>query len=79
MANIIIGKVAPTFKGAWSNTQTYSRLDIVNYMGSSYVCISQTNIGTIPGSDSSIWVLVASKGDVGNVDITIGNKTFNNY
>ena len=79
MANIIIGKVAPTFKGAWSSKQTYFRLDIVSYNGSSYACIAQTNIGTIPDSNSSVWVLVASKGDVGNVDVTVGNKTFNDY
>ena len=78
MANIIIGKVAPIFKGAWSTTATYTRLDIVKYMGSSYVCIVDTTTGSLP-TDEGKWVLVAEKGDVGSVDLTVGNKTFNDF
>ena len=78
MANIIIGKVAPVFKGTWTNTATYTRLDIVNYMGSSYACIIDTVSGSLP-TDETKWVLVASKGDIGNLDVTVGNNTFNDY
>ena len=78
MAKIVIGKVAPIFKGAWSSTVTYTRLDIVKYMGSSYVCIVGNTSGSLP-TDESKWVLVAEKGDIGVVDLTVGNKTFNNF
>lgn len=78
MAKIVIGKVAPIFKGAWSSTVTYTRLDIVKYMGSSYVCIVNNTSGSLP-TDESKWLLVAEKGDMGAVDLTVGNKTFNNF
>ena len=78
MANIIIGKIAPVFKGEWSTNVTYTRLDIVSYMGSSYACIVESASGSLP-TDTSKFVLVASKGDVGTVDLTVGNKSFNDF
>lgn len=78
MANIIIGKVSPVFKGEWSITETYTRLDIVKYNGSSYVCIAETLSGSVPTNENN-WVLVAEKGDISSVDLTVGNKTFNNF
>lgn len=78
MANIIIGKVSPVFKGEWSITETYTRLDIVSYMGSSYACIVESVSGSVPTNENN-WVLVAEKGDISSVDLTVGNKTFNNF
>lgn len=65
MANIIIGKIAPVFKGEWNTNVTYTRLDIVKYWGSSYVCIADSTIHTMP-DDTSNWLLVAEKGDDGH-------------
>ena len=65
MANIIIGKISPVFKGEWSTNETYTRLDIVKYWGSSYVCIADTTIHTFP-TDTRNWLLVAEKGDEGH-------------
>ena len=78
MANIIIGKVAPVFKGEYSSATTFNRLDIVSYNGSSYACLLDNTKGVVP-TNSSRWVLVASKGDVGSVDYNLGNKTYNDF
>ena len=78
MANIIIGKVAPTFKGEWDSTVTYNRLDIVSYNGSSYGCVSDNVNNKIP-TNETYWKLVASKGDISSVDCNLGNNTYNDF
>lgn len=41
MADIDLGKVAITPKGAWLVSETYERLDAVSYNGSSWVSKTQ--------------------------------------
>ncbi|MCX2473579.1 hypothetical protein OQZ33_04460 [Pedobacter sp. MC2016-05] len=61
-----IGKVGLTPKGPWLNSVEYSRLDLVQYLGSSYVAVSINAIpvGTLP-TDAAYFKLHAAKGDQG--------------
>lgn len=63
MSNILIGRVAPVFKGEYDSANTYNRLDIVLKDGSSYVCLQDGTTGLEP--PSSNWLMVASKGNAG--------------
>lgn len=82
MANIIIGRVAPLFKGEFDSSTTYDRLDIVLYKGSSYVCMFDGTSNIVP-TDETKWIMVASKGDMGRVDtyldFQIGLNNYNNF
>lgn len=78
MANIIIGKVAPVFVGEWNKAVTYYRLDIVSYDGSSYVCLTD-NVSSVEPTNESFWRLVAKKGDVGAVDVTLRDNQYKDF
>jgi len=58
MAQITIGRILPIFKGDWSDSTRYSKLDIVYYNGSSYVA-KQTSTGQEPVLPSDYWMMVA--------------------
>lgn len=58
MTEIQIGKVMLTPKGEYDGSKSYTRLDVVTYQGSSYVCLSDTST-TPPGAN---WQLLAIKG-----------------
>jgi len=59
-------------KGAWSAATTYEKLEVVDYLGSSYVAITQ-NLNSTPPSVN--WGLVASKGDAGTLSNVIEDTT----
>ena len=66
MANPIvtaIGRVQPKFRGEWSNSFPYEKLDNVLYNGSTYIALQNVPAGIVPGSNPSYWQLIASKGD----------------
>lgn len=56
------------WKGAYSDSAAYFKLDAVSYNGNSYIC-STTGTGSItnvlPTSDSTKWSLMVSKGETG--------------
>lgn len=58
MPTVNLGKIAFTWKGAWQNTTTYSKQDVVSADGSSYVCVANTSLGNNPTA-SSDWQLFA--------------------
>lgn len=60
MAQITIGRILPIFKGNWSSSTTYSKLDIVYYNGSSYVAKTQ-NTNQVP-TNTFYWQIVAIAG-----------------
>ena len=41
MANIILGKVAITWKGEWSASNSYSEQDVVRDGADTYICIEE--------------------------------------
>ncbi len=71
MANPIstaIGRVQPLYKGEWSSTKSYDKLDNVIYEGSTYVSLQTNNIAHTPNvASSSYWQLIASKGNTGDI------------
>lgn len=60
-----LGRVQPLYKGTYSSTTTYQKLDNVYYNGDTWVCIDDNVIGIIPVEGSTYWQKVASKGAVG--------------
>lgn len=52
-----IGKVSYVHKGIYNSSNSYNRLDVVNYNGSSYV--SRTDNNTSSPTDTSAWTLLA--------------------
>ena len=78
MAKVYIGKIVPYFRGEYISGVIYNRLDVVGYLGSSYVC-NRDGVSNIPPTNSTYWVLVAKKGDTGNVDGVVGNKIYNDF
>lgn len=67
MAKTRLAKVVLTIKGVWSPTVEYEKLDLVNYLGSSYIA-KRDSIGVTPveGED---WSLSAEKGGRGDQGI----------
>ena len=64
-----VGKVAPTPKGAWSNSTAYTHLDIVSSGGSSYIANLDVPAGTAI-TNTTYWMKLADKGDTGNTGAT---------
>lgn len=61
MAKTKIGKVAITPKKQYSANTGYTRLDIVTYNGSSYLCLKDCT--GIAVTNTEYWQLIAQKGD----------------
>ena len=62
MAKIILGKIAISWKGAFSSGAQYSSQDVVSYKNQCYICVSDTiPIGTFPPNyptlPSNYWEL----------------------
>ena len=51
-------------RGTWDRLTIYSPLDLVTYLGSSYVALTE-NIGTEPTFFSVAWMVLSEKGDDG--------------
>ena len=62
-----LGKVSVTPKGTWANNTAYDILDIVAYNGSSYIAIQDVPSSGVPLSNTSYWLMIASKGDGGEI------------
>ena len=67
MAQQVIGKVSIIPCGEFQANTRYSRLSVVSYQGSSYIAISDNE--NTPVSDTSVWYLLAAKGDQGEQGI----------
>ena len=63
MATKILGKVAITPKGEYSNATTYQNLDLITYQGGSYLALKETT-GILP-TNNEYWQLIAEKGQDG--------------
>ena len=61
-----LGKVSVTPKGAWAITNAYEILDIVTSGGSSYLAKQDVPTG-VPLTNTSYWIMIAEKGDGGEV------------
>ena len=67
-----------TWQGEWSSATTYTQNEAVQYNGTAYVCL-QGNSNIIPSSNTSVWSVMASKGDTGtdgaSATVSIGTVT----
>lgn len=61
-----LGKIVFLPRGEFDLYETYNRLDVVSYQGSSFVCVKDHISGYTP-VDGDTWKLVASKGDAYNL------------
>lgn len=54
-------------RGGWDRLVVYSPLDLVSHEGSSYICLV-SNIGDAPTFFSTVWMVLAEKGDPGQLN-----------
>jgi alpha-tubulin suppressor-like RCC1 family protein len=59
MATVNLGKIAFTWKGAWSSSSTYSKQDVVSLGGSTYVCTAESATVGSPDATPASWALFA--------------------
>src|SRR6056300_223207 len=62
---------------AYSSATTYNIGDVVRYVSSSYVMLKDRQVNVTPGTDATIWQLIA-QGDTGAVTNTRGDLIYNN-
>lgn len=55
-----LGKAGFTPKGAWSATETYNRLDVVYYKGSSYIVVNNGVTGVTPSETDQNYIIMAA-------------------
>ncbi len=60
----ILGKVGFSPRGEWNGETAYERLDVVSFIGSSFVSLSDDNKAQL--TDATKWMPVAKKGDKGD-------------
>lgn len=74
IADAFVVKIAPpeplaptslTWRGVWSGAATYALGDIVQFEGSSYISVTDGNIGDVPDTSPASWELIAQRGDTG--------------
>lgn len=63
MGKTILGKAGLTPKGIWTQGE-YDRLDLVSFLGSSFVSLADNNSALL--TDATKWMVIASKGDKGD-------------
>ena len=60
----ILGKVGFSPRGEWNGETAYERLDVVSFIGSSFVSLSDDNKAQL--TNATKWMPVAKKGDKGD-------------
>lgn len=68
---IDLGKVKFNWRGAYDGSASYKKDDVVEYGGSSYVCIQDTNANN--PSDAAYWELMAQGGNPSSIMTTQGD------
>ena len=58
----IIGKIGITPRGAWDPDQSYGKLDLVSYEGSSYLAKQNINVANNYINNENYWFKICSKG-----------------
>ena len=73
----ILGRVSIVPKEEWSSNSTYTRLDLVTYNGSSYIAKKDVPVN-INLNNNEYWMIVASKGDTGDMPEDLVREYVNN-
>ena len=66
-----------SWKGAYAGGTEYEYGDVVEYSGSSFICIANDVLGVTPGTDPSKWELM-SQGDISSPMTTTGDMIYRN-
>jgi len=66
-----------SWKSAYQAITEYEYGDVVEYSGSSFICISNDVVGVTPGTDPSKWELM-SQGDISSPMTTTGDMIYRN-
>jgi len=53
------------WKGVWDSSASYSSGNAVSFQGSSYVSLTNANVGAEPDTTPVAWDLIAQRGDIG--------------
>lgn len=67
MAITDLGRVCPVPKGVYDNATEYYKLDIVTYVGSSYMC-KATTTGNLP-NNTTYWIQLAAGSAAGLMEV----------
>lgn len=54
-----LGRIVPSPEGAWDANTPYTKLAIVEYQGSSYICHTTVSVGNLLPTNTSNWYLLA--------------------
>jgi hypothetical protein len=65
MATVNLGRIKFVWKGNFDNATSYIVDDVVNFNGTSYICVAVTSAGQDPDNFSNLWEVMSSKGDQG--------------
>ena len=65
------------WRGTWSSLTTYEVGDTVRYSSNSYTCLKDQQLNILPGSDATVWAIVA-QGDTAAVLTTRGDMIVEN-
>lgn len=60
----ILGKVSITPKGVWNQNTAYERLDLVSFLGGSFLSLADNNTAAL--TDATKWMVITSKGEKGD-------------
>jgi len=66
-----------SWKGTYAGGTEYEYGDVVEYSGSSFICIGDDVVGVTPGTDPSKWELM-SQGDISSPMTTTGDMIYRN-
>ena len=53
-----VGALQSQYQGIWSSAATYSKGQIVTYLGSTYESLTNSNINNVPSATSSQWTVI---------------------
>ncbi len=61
------GRNVPAWKDAWSSEVAYMRSEAVSFAGSSFISLSDDNLGNVPDETPSQWGILALAGEAGPI------------
>ena len=72
-----LSRVSIVPQGTWNSSNTYLKLDLVNYQGKSYIAKQDVPVN-IDIENTNYWMLIVDKGDKGNKGTSITSITKTN-
>lgn len=73
MFEVDLGKIKFTWRGAYNNTTTYEKDDVVSQSGSAFICVATVTGVTPVTSANPFWQVMALGSDLGSVAANAGD------